>query len=223
MKLGHYEEAQNDFNEALKLASTKNETDKTKEHLYKVRYNMGVNKRLLGDYQDSVLNFTKAIEIYEQASSRLSFLNVSAAFNGCGLSNFENENYAQAAVDFATAIKKAPMEAPVAAHYNNLGLAKYYLEEMDEAMESFERAIELDPRDPNCFYNRGNVHLNNNQFDEARSDFDSAIAIQSTNPKFYHAKGLAYEAEALLAEEKLLAISPNSVQPEEAGQGDGEA
>ena len=72
--------------------------------IYKIRYNMGVNKRLLGDYQDSVFNFSKAIEIYEQ-SKKLD-VNIAAAYNASGLSNFENEDYAQAAIDFKTAISK---------------------------------------------------------------------------------------------------------------------
>ena len=43
-------------------------------------------------------------------------------------------------------------------------------------------------------YNRGNVFLNISKFDEARADFDAALRLQSTRAKFYHAKGLAYEA-----------------------------
>jgi len=39
--------------------------------------------------------------------------------------------------------------------------------EMTEAMEKFDEAIAIDPRDPNCFYNRGNVFLNQNKFEQA--------------------------------------------------------
>ena len=54
-------------------------------------------------------------------------------------------------------------------------------------------------------YNRGNVFLNISKFDEARADFDAALRLQSTRAKFYHAKGLAYEAQAVHIEDLMLA------------------
>ena len=33
-------------------------------------------------------------------------------------------------------------------------------------------------------------------FDEAHDDFDRAIDLENTNAKFYHAKGLAFQAQA---------------------------
>ena len=44
---------------------------------------MGINHRNLGQYFESVFRFGKAIELFEKP----------AAYNNCGLSNFENENY----------------------------------------------------------------------------------------------------------------------------------
>ena len=144
----------------------------------------------------------------------------SSAYNNCGLSNFENENYDQAIKDFTSAMKKSGETSNlfpgrntgqmVGAHYNNRGLAYYYNGENVNAMSDFEQAVLLDSRDPNCRYNRGNVYLNLNQFAQAHLDFDSAIKIQPTNPKFYHAKGLAYEAEAIHVEVKMLANPPEA-------------
>jgi len=39
------------------------------------------------------------------------------------------------------------------------------LKENDKALEDFEKAIDLNGRDPNILYNRGNVFLNMAQFD----------------------------------------------------------
>ena len=61
-------------------------------------------------------------------------------YNNCGLSFFENENYADAINDFTKAIKKSG--GNVAVHYNNRGLALFHLkEDKKEALEDFEKAI----------------------------------------------------------------------------------
>ena len=96
-------------------AYSKKDDNAAKENQYKVRFNMGINHRNLGRYFESVFEFGKAIELFEKP----------AAYNNCGLSNFENENYPQAATDFNNAIKKS-LNKPVAAHFNNLGLAYYF-------------------------------------------------------------------------------------------------
>ena len=216
MKLCLYEDAAADFGKALAKYVIMNDNDKPPHNQYKVHYNMGINFRNMGQYQESVTNFRKCIEMSERPE--LSRVNKSSAYNNCGLSNFEWENYDQAVKDFENAIKKNKEKSigpdnkvkshEVSAHYNNLGLAQTYLGDIDGqygALYSFGKAIQLEPHDPNCFYNRGNVYLNQNSFALARIDFDSAIRIQSTNPKFYHAKGLAYEAEAIHLEAKMLA------------------
>lgn len=74
----------------------------------------------------------------------------------------------------------------------------------------------MNNKDPNIFYNRGNVYLNINDFERAREEFDAAIRLQPTNPKFFHAKGLAYEAEALLTESLMLA-NPSETRLDESG------
>ena len=85
-------------------------------------------------------------------------------------------------------------EGKVAVHYNNRGLALYHMQEDQLALQDFERALEKNPNDPNVLFNRGNVYLHLSKFDEARQDFEQAISIEPTNAKFYHAKGLAFEA-----------------------------
>jgi tetratricopeptide (TPR) repeat protein len=51
-------------------------------------------------------------------------------------------------------------------------------------------------KDPENYFNRGNVHLNTEEFDKAHKDFDMAISIDKTSAKLYHAKGLAYQCQA---------------------------
>ena len=91
----------------------------------------------------------------------------------------------------------------------------YHLGEHEKALQDFKEAIKINeeakaPQDPNVLYNRGNVYLNLNMFERARRDFDAASRLQPTRPKFYHAKGLTYEAEACSRETELLADKMNS-------------
>ena len=67
---------------------------------------------------------------------------------------------------------------------------------MRYAEENFEKAINEMPNNPDNYFNMGNVHLNRESFDEAHQFFDKAISIDSKNAKFYHAKGLAFQAQA---------------------------
>ena len=73
---------------------------------------------------------------------------------------------------------------------------------MERALYEYEAAIELNPSNADNYFNRGNVKLNQELFNEAHSDFENAIQREERNAKFYHAKGLAYQAEAELEARK---------------------
>ena len=77
-------------------------------------------------------------------------------------------------------------------YHKNLGLAYYHLEQYEEAMTMYDRAIGYNGENADNYFNRGNVSLNQNLFEEALEDFDRAIARDEKNAKFYHAKGLAF-------------------------------
>lgn len=81
-------------------------------------------------------------------------------------------------------------------YHKNLGLALYHNNEMERALEEYGKAIALNPENADNYFNRGNVKLNQEEFDAAHEDFQQAIAHEGKNAKFYHAKGLAYQAEA---------------------------
>ena len=63
----------------------------------------------------------------------------------------------------------------------------------DEALEEYERAIALNPQDPDLYFNRGILYLDMGENDLAVSDFDRAIQLSPEEPDFYMHRGVAYE------------------------------
>ena len=84
----------------------------------------------------------------------------------------------------------------LAFYHKNRGLAYYHQGEMDYAKRDYDKAIELHPSNADNYFNRGNVYLNQSDFKNAHIDFDTAIDHENTNAKFFHAKGLAFQAQA---------------------------
>ena len=75
---------------------------------------------------------------------------------------------------------------------------------MEDALKEYEKAIDYNDANADNYFNLGNVRLNEERFDEAHKAFEDAIEREDRNAKFYHAKGLAYQAEA-----EKIARSPN--------------
>jgi len=51
------------------------------------------------------------------------------------------------------------MEEAKATYYNNKALALYHIGNLNFSLKEFNKAIELDPKDPRTLYNRGNTLL----------------------------------------------------------------
>ena len=69
---------------------------------------------------------------------------------------FKLKRYEEAVKLFTKAVAKHPTSV----HHNNLGLAYYHINNLIEALRHFDKALEFDSKDPNIYFNRGNVYLN---------------------------------------------------------------
>lgn len=125
--------------------------------------------------------------------------------NNLGLSLFERKHYDDAIVAYneAIALETAKINLEpgrsrenLSFYHKNLGLALYHMEDLDEALKQYNLAIDENPNSADNYFNLGNVKLNQGRFDEAHEAFENAIQREDRNAKFYHAKGLAYQAEA---------------------------
>jgi len=118
-----------------------------------------------------------------------------AAFNNLGLSFFEFGDYEAAIESYSQAI----VIDNTAVNLNNRGLAYYQDNQILDAKSDFTEAIELEPNDPNSYFNRGNVFLNwkpEPQFSNAHKDYDRALDLAPKDVKLIHQKGLAYQIES---------------------------
>lgn len=70
-----------------------------------------------------------------------------------------------------------------------------HLEQYRDAINDFDRAIELDPKNPKAYHHRGFTKYNLGKYEEAINDFDKALDIDKAFSKFiHHDRGLANEA-----------------------------
>jgi len=73
--------------------------------------------------------------------------------------------------------------------FMNIAIEYTRLKQWDKAIESYNRAIEIDPKYELAYINRGLAHANMNQFDLAKADYDFAIGIDQENAEAYKDRG----------------------------------
>ena len=72
------------------------------------------------------------------------------------------------------------------------GNEKYEAGNYEEAIEDFNRAIELDPEYSGAYYNRGNARKNMGEYEEAIEDFNRAIEHNAANIHAYQNRAELY-------------------------------
>jgi tetratricopeptide (TPR) repeat protein len=61
---------------------------------------------------------------------------------------------------------------------------------MDEAVEDYNEAMRLNPKDPEAPFNRGMAHLRSARYDHAARDFSEVIMLQPKNAEAHVYRGL---------------------------------
>ncbi|GEM_PF-4872939 len=77
--------------------------------------------------------------------------------------------------------------------YFNLGLVYVNDNQITEGMNSYNKALELNPKNVWINYNRGMVYLMTEKFNDAISEFDKVLATQPDDGDTHYYRGLAYE------------------------------
>jgi tetratricopeptide (TPR) repeat protein len=98
--------------------------------------------------------------------------------------------------------------------YNNRGVIFKEEKRNDEALNDFNKAIELKPDLTEAYYNRGNLFANENRDDEALNDFNKAIELKPGYADAHNNRGLIFmnkkrDDEALNDFNKAIEMKPN--------------
>lgn len=161
-------------------------------------YSRGLAYVKSGNSDDALKDYNKAIELSPDYAD---------AYYNRGLIHFRSMNYDGAFDDFSKAIE---LNSRYAKAYYNLGLIynaraiaaintkdtsayNLVLEIYRLEAQSYDQAINIDPRFIDAIYNRGLVYLKLREFDKAEKDFLKAIFL---NPKSREARfnlGVTYE------------------------------
>ena len=176
MKEKNYEEGVKQFNAAA-------EKDPTQPAIFA---NLGVALSNLKKYDDSVAAFRKAIEL--KSDDPALFANLSATLADAG----KIEEAAKAVEELA---KLNPSFAGLG--YYNLGIVLINRGKSKEAVETFSKAIEIDPKNAKSYYQLGLAYFGSTDtMPQAVSNLEKYLQLEPTGPYANAAKQLLEAAKA---------------------------
>jgi len=93
----------------------------------------------------------------------------------------------------------------------------FYKVKLGKAIDYYSKAIELNPKYTNAYYNRGLVKTQLDKYDEAIEDYTKVITLDSSNVNGYYKRASSYYRlkkykEALKDYDKVIALVPNNAQ-----------
>jgi len=147
-------------------------------------YNKGIIEYEEGQYDLSIENFKKAIEINDS--------NFDYHYN-LGLAYIKTEEYDLAVTSFNKAIVLNPRDFDI---YQNLGLAFFNKGEFLKAAKAYKKAVMLNSNDPENFENAGAAYFSLKNYKEAIFYFKQAVKLEPRNSTYnYNLAYTYYEAE----------------------------
>jgi tetratricopeptide (TPR) repeat protein len=102
--------------------------------------------------------------------------------------------------------------------YSDRGVAKWRLKQLKEAIDDFNKSIQLSPDNATVYNNRGNALMDLGHPDEAVKDFDRAIALSPNYGAAHNNRGNAHAAlgqydQAFQDYRKAVELMPQSAVP----------
>jgi tetratricopeptide (TPR) repeat protein len=203
-RISDYRGAINDYNAIIDQKLSTN---------CEVYYKRGLAKAEFGKYQDAIIDFNKAIELFPAYSD---------AYFRRALCKTHLEEYKEAIPDFSHVIKLHPQDK--VGYFNRgltKGLAKDYkgavtdfsksieidsvyedayfhraealgsIGKLNEAIKDLTFVIELNPHSKLAFYNRGQLYMEEFLYPEAIVDFSKVTELNPHDEEAYYFKGIA--------------------------------
>ena len=145
--------------------------------LTKAYNNRAIAKYKLNDYEGSIDDFTKTINID---------LNNLAAFNNRGIVKSELQDYQNSINDYNKAIEINPNNA---SSYQNRANVKIKLQNYKGAIDDYNEVIKIKPRSADTYYNLGVTRYELKEYKDAIDNFDKAIEINLNYTTAYNNRG----------------------------------
>jgi tetratricopeptide (TPR) repeat protein len=139
--------------------------------------------------------YEAATETFERAARFApdDTLEAQEAWTNKGVAHAELEEFDEAIGAYREALRIDDDSEHAATAETNLAYALWEFGETEEALERAERAVEIDPRFPQAWYNRGFFLLERGLADQAVDAFDNAIRLGFRNADVLDEKARALE------------------------------
>lgn len=98
---------------------------------------------------------------------------------------------------FEECIKLGDLEKrSLARTYRNIGIAKHRNGQFKSSIDSYNKALALDPVDPwDDYVNRGNSWSELGEFDKAFADYEKALELKPNYNEVFYNRGIVYEKQ----------------------------
>ena len=164
----------------------------------------------------ATLSQLESFEIQRQIGSETSTLVTFLS----GLLKFKSDDYQTAIERFNQILEENDISTFISRYdlFDNLGYSYFSLGKYDQAIQSFDRAIEINPQIENSYLNRGMAFGFLSKYDQAIQDFNKAIEINPKSFKAYDNRGNSYTNtgwwdRALEDYEKAIEVNPQFFSP----------
>jgi tetratricopeptide (TPR) repeat protein len=109
-----------------------------------------------------------------------------------GILNNKKGQYDKAVEDFTKALSMNASTTLQVQIYLNIGASQLKLEDYNSALENYNKALALSPRNPSIYNYRGYANYKLNNYIDAINDYNNALDLDPNNAASYYNRGMAY-------------------------------
>ncbi|MFB6092439.1 MAG: tetratricopeptide repeat protein [Haloquadratum sp.] len=149
---------------------------------------VGLSYMQINRFEEATETFERAARFAEEDS-----LDAQEAWVNKGAAHAELEEWDEAIGAYREALRIDDDSEHAASAETNLAYALWNAGETEEALHHAERAVEIDPRFPQAWYNRGFFLRERGLNEEAVNAFDNAIRLGMRNADVLEEKAMALE------------------------------